>query len=418
MGSTSRFARSAALVAFAWLVLGLPTPRLTADDSQPPAKSAAKHAADKAALPSEEECREWAAHFEKAVKKGDLAGLNDLVDWDALLATATEYPNPPAELVKQRADFVTGARSASRSGNGFTGQLLQQARRGGTYKFLRCREVDGRRRAEFRLITKEHGINYHDFVLASGEDGLVRAVDCYIFLTGQMLTTALREAFLPFAQKWIKGGLEQLPAPEREFLTHFADFTALVDASRDKEHRQVLDIYERLPASMKKMKTTLALRLGSAQFLSEDEYLRAIEDYRKYYPNDASVDLVALDAFTVRKDYKRAMEGVERIDKAVGGDPYLKVLRGNLFVVQGQLDAAWKMDEAAVAEEPTLTPAYFALVAIALQKRDFAKTAELLSDLESKCNVKFKDLTTVPAYAQFVKSDEYKKWLKAHGNGE
>jgi hypothetical protein len=29
----------------------------------------------------------------------------------------------------------------------------------------------------------------------------------------------------------------------------------------------------------------------------------------------------------------------------------------------------------------------------------------------------FKDLTTVPAYSEFVKSDEYKKWMKTHGGG-
>ncbi len=75
------------------------------------------------------------------------------------------------------------------------------------------------------------------------------------------------------------------------------------------------------------------------------------------------------------------------------------------------------MAEAAAAEEPTLKSAYYFLVDLALKERNFAKTAELLSILESKCHVTFKDLTTVRAYAEFVKSPEYKGWLKSHGKG-
>jgi hypothetical protein len=418
MSSISHLARSTALIALASCALSSVTgARLTvADDGQPATKSAAGPAG-KAALPNEQKCREWAALFEKSVKKGDVAGTNELIDWDALLAKATEYPNPPAELVRQRAAFITGAKSASRSGNGFTGQVLEQVRRGGSYQLLRCRQVEGEPCAEFRMITKEGGLNYHDFVLASGKDGRVRAVDCYVFLTGQLQSDALREAFLPFAQRWANGDLEQLPAAEREFIAHFADFKALVEAFQQKKHRAVLDAYRRMPPSLKKMKTVLAIRLGAAQATNEDEYLRAIDDYRTYYPNDASVDLVALDGLAMRQAYKQAQDSVDRIDKSVGGDAYLKVLRANLFLAQGERDAARKMGEAAVAEEPTLAQAYFMLVALSLERRDFAKTAELLSALESKCHMTFKDLTTVPAYSEFVKSDEYKKWMKTHGGG-
>jgi hypothetical protein len=124
--------------------------------------------------------------------------------------------------------------------------------------------------------------------------------------------------------------------------------------------------------------------------------------------------LILLDAFMLRKSYSQAAAGIDRIDQAIGGDPYLKVYRARILQSQGKPAAASKLAEAAVAEEPTLQPAYYFLLNQALNKRDFAKTAELLAALETRCHVMFKDLTTVPAYAEFVKSPEYQTWFKSH----
>ncbi len=372
----------------------------------------AKKSSAKPAVPSDEEARQWAGLFEKAVRKGSFTATNDLIDWDALLDKATAYPDAPPGLAKQRADFIKGAKATSSSTAGFTGQVLEGVRRGGSYTFLHTRLVDGQRRAVFRMITKDGGLNYHDFVLASGDDGLVRADDCYVFLTGQMVSAAIRESFLPFARNWVKGGVGVSPA-ERDFLNNFAQFTEIVSLFHDKEHRRVLETYNELPESVRKMKTLLAIRLGSAQAISNDEYLKAIDDYRKFYPKDASIDLIALDGYAMRKNYQQALTGLDHVDKAVGGDAYLNVLRANLYLAEGKSDQAWRATEAAIAAEPTLRIAYFSLLGQSLKNHKFNRTAELLTELRSKFNMQFKDLTTVPAYAEFVKSDAYKKWIKS-----
>jgi predicted Zn-dependent protease len=173
-----------------------------------------------------------------------------------------------------------------------------------------------------------------------------------------------------------------------------------------------------MPQSLKKMKLAFTMRLGSAQAIGVDERLRAADEYRQFYPNDASIDLIALDALLLRKSYNQALAGLDRIDTAVGGDPYLKVLRARILLKQDKPEAARKMAEAGIAEEPTLKAAYYFLVDQSLKQRNFAKSAELLSQLESRCNVKFMDLTTVPAYAEFVKSQEYKAWLKSRRGGK
>jgi hypothetical protein len=351
--------------------------------------------------------------MERAVLRGDVASFNKLIDWDAFLETATAYPNPSPDLVKKRADFVAGAKSAL-SEKGVMGPALGVLKRGGTYSFLRFRDIDGHRRAQFRLITKAGGFNYSEFILASSKEGSLRATDCYMLLYGQLTSEMLRQQFLPFARESSEGFL-QIPPDERNFIAHAAEVVEMTEALLKKNYQQVLEIYQRLPEAVKKRKVVIRIRINAARGIGHDQYLRALDDYRHYYPNDASIDLMSLDAFMLRKSYNQALAALDQIEQAVGGDPYLKVYRARILRSQGKPAAASKLAEAAIAEEPTLKPAYYFLLDQALKQKDFAKSAELLSDLESKCHVKFKDLSGVPAYAEFVKSEQYKSWLKSHG---
>jgi hypothetical protein len=392
-----------------------------ADDTKTP-RTAAKQPANQASQSSEKERREgaviWAAHFVIRVRNEDLAGCNVLIDWDALFEKATAYPNLTPTEAKQRREFIVGGISSTKQV--FCKQLIETVRKGGSYKFLRYREVDGQRRALFRDLDWDGRLNYHDFVLASGDDaGIVRlrAVDCYVFYSGYSLTDALRLAFLPTTRTWNKKGFAQLAAEERAFLTHFTEFTSLEDAFHEKQDRRVLDVYQRMPDSLKKRKDVLAMRLQAAQRISNDETLRAIADFRKYYPDDVSADLIARVAFLSRKSYDQVLVGLDRIEKAVGGDAYLKALRANILRFQGKTEAAAKMAEAAMAEEPTLEQAYFVPLMLSLNKHDFAKTAEVLSAVETNCHLKLEDLTNFPEYQEFVKSPEYKAWLKSHNGG-
>jgi hypothetical protein len=414
MARIGRFLSTLAVLVAAWAVWPAFGISLAADDGKRPEPKSIAHPPAQSSLPSERDCRRWAARFETAVNQGDSSSCNELIDWNALLQKATAYPNLDAEQARLRDLFISEAKSTSRSPAGFTGQVLEAAGHGGSYKLLRCRNVDGHRRAFFRMVANDAAVNYHDFVLASSPDGLVRAVDCYIFLAGQMLSDVLRESFLPVARTMTKGGFDQLAAPERDYMTHISEVGAMAQWFREKEYRRVLDGYERLPRSLKKMKSIFIFRLRAAQSLGGQDYLRAIDDFRKEYPTDPSCDFIALDAQFLAKSYDQVLATIDHIDKAVGSDPYLKVYRANILGAQGKFSAAEKMAEGAITEEPTLKPAYFALVDLSLVERDFAKTAKMLSLIESKLGMRFKDLTTVPAYAEFVKSAEYKAWLKSH----
>jgi tetratricopeptide (TPR) repeat protein len=294
--------------------------------------------------------------------------------------------------------------------SGFAQAILASVNAGGSYHFLRTVVVDGRKRARFRMITAAGGLNYHDFILGRSKGQEVVAIDLYIFLIGEPYSQNTRRMFLPSAEKALKGGLDRLAPSDREFLTHIGEYAALAQYAREKKNREVLEMYRVLPPSLKKEKTVLLLRLTSAQSISRAEYMIAIDDFRKAYPNDALVDIVSIDGFIRRKSYVRALEALDRVDKAVGGDPYLNVLRANLRSRQGDLDGARQLAQKAITQEPTLKNAYYMLVDLSLKTKNFAETARLLDLLQTKFGIGWDSLSNSPAFAEFTKSSEYRAW--------
>ena len=71
--------------------------------------------------------------------------------------------------------------------------------------------------------------------------------------------------------------------------------------------------------------------------------------------------------------------------------------------------ASWRV---AVEQEPTFKPAYFLHIGLSLKDALDDETLAWLKRLHETLGMTFKDLTTVPDYARFVKSPQYKEWLK------
>ncbi len=289
-------------------------------------------------------------------------------------------------------DFIRGALGSLVGASDGFGPRIAEETKNGSYTFLRVQLVDGHRQALFRMITGMGALNYHGYMFDGPTAGSLRAVDCYVFLTGEPLSATLHRSFLPLVAL-DRNGVDHVPAADKDVVTYASQLSNIAKLSRDKKYAEVLDAYKHLPPAMQKSKNALALRLIAAQSVSEDQYLQAIDDFRKDFPNDAMIDLISLDGYLLRKSFDQALEALNHIDKAVGGDPYLKTMRAVVLNMQGKTDLAYRFAKEASAEEPTLPNNHFFLINLALKRRDFATTLAELQTLESKCGARFKDLT-------------------------
>jgi hypothetical protein len=374
-----------------------------------PAQSAAARRA-----PSDEQCRQFAMTLEQAVRAGDAAAYQAPIDIDAILAAATRGVEG-AE--KSKRGFAKGVKQTFHAQNDFGRRVVEAVQGGGSYRLLRVHDKGAEKLALFRMVLAGGGVNYHDMTLALGPDGKVRAADVYVFLTAEKLSETLRRSFLPLAAEESKSLLAKLTGAESDFIKNIDKFGRIPEAIAAGRYREALDIYYQLPPSLRKDKSFLLLRLQAAMHAGDQAYLAAIRDFRAYHPHDPCVDIISIDKFILGKQYREASQAIDRLDAAVGGDPYLNVIRGNLHLLQNETGPAKAFAEKTLKADDTLIDAHWLLVSAALQERAFGEVTRFLRRIDEKFDVEFFDLETVPEYAEYVKSPEYQDWLKSRPPG-
>jgi tetratricopeptide (TPR) repeat protein len=129
-----------------------------------------------------------------------------------------------------------------------------------------------------------------------------------------------------------------------------------------------------------------------------------------WFPNDPSLCLILIDQHVLRGEYAEALACVETLRKAVGGDAYLDYVSGCIYQAAKQFGQAKAADESAIAAEPTLAKPYWGLVGIALEQKDWPSVSRGLTRIEQNLPIKITNLEAMDAYAEYVKTEEYRKW--------
>ena len=74
----------------------------------------------------------------------------------------------------------------------------------------------------------------------------------------------------------------------------------------------------------------------AAQQVGGGEYEKAVLDFGRLYPGDASQALWAIDLHLAREQWDRALKSVDVLESAVGGDVFLDDMRGNVLLLAGR----------------------------------------------------------------------------------
>lgn len=353
--------------------------------------------------PTHAEAETFADKMTKAVKAADPNQVNQLIRTEDLLKRLVS----DLELsLNDRESFVRGA-TEKMAGRGF-GESIIKATREGSYKLLRIYEKEGRQRVLFRMISSD-AVNYHEYSLIRFPDGEVATEDIFIFLTGEPFSQTIRRMLIPML------GAIRLRGSDSEQLKNIEALGEIMQEFQAGRYEKGVSSINRLPGKFKEQRFVLhmymqaSLRQGEA---GERDYLAAMEKYRELYPNDASIDFISIDYYFLKKRYDEAIRAIDRIDKAIGGDPYLRVLRSGAHSEAGRFADARTDIEKAITEEPNLINAYWVRIALSLREKNHEDTLTWLKAIVERLNVEFQDLSTVPDYAEFVKSSQHAQWRK------
>jgi tetratricopeptide (TPR) repeat protein len=349
-----------------------------------------------------EEARAFAAKLETTLNACDSSLFDSSIAWEALVARGTadlEVPEPV------RTEFAGGL------ARGFTlgDEICKTISESGSYTLLNVRAVDGEPRALFRAVG-ENGLNYHDLLLDVSGDGSVRITDLFIYSLGEWVSQTARRGFLPLVAQLEHGSLARMKKGENLYLDNVPKILKIQNHYQQEEYTEALAVFRSLPDELKSNRNILMLRFAVAVQLGGEEYDKAMLDLKTAFPDDPSLDLVLLDHYFNARQFDEALRIVDRIDRGVGGDPYLDFMRANLLYAAGRKSEARAAARRAVEREPGLEDPYWTLVTISLDDKDFGETAKLLDEIETALGLAIGDLSQIPEYSEFLESDAYDAW--------
>jgi len=356
---------------------------------------------------TEEHARQFSTALTEAVASGSEAQIAALIDWRSLVKrAAVGVPLGDAEIE----DFARGmARGSGRTG--LTSALAAARTSGDDVRQLRVHEKDGGRWVTFRRIGREGGLEHLDFLLAVSEAGKPVAVDAHLLTTGELVSETVRRAMLPLMQSRSGNLLERLTKRESALVRSLDQVTRMQDAFARGDHAGALHIYRALPEDVQSAHVLSLLYLRVAAAASDEEYQRAIEHLRRHFPADPATAVAEIDYFLLRKSYDEALAAIDRVAANAAPDPYLDVLRANVLNQAARYDEARARGLAALAAEPDLLSAHWALVTSSLAKKDFEATAGYLLTIRLRFDLDL-DVEGTAIYNEFVASPYYPKYLE------
>jgi tetratricopeptide (TPR) repeat protein len=359
---------------------------------------------------SDDDYLAFAKLMEKAARAGDVAAINQVIDWDAIVTRAM---TPSAGSDEFDARFLSATKRDLVSTYGIALAITELMKQGGEFRCLRIHMVDGAKRALFRLLLpRKPSLDYFEFELARRGDGVVRATDCYTFRTGDMISEAVRRYYRWIAPAGSKSMARRtLTAQEIDVLDNDRKIRDMEAYSHAGDGRRALEIYAQLSAGIRNEKGVLLTRLEAANFLHGKAYDEAMQAIRSALPGDRCLDFVLVDYYVAHQRYDDLQAAIDRLDRRLGGDPQQEARRALGYMLQKKYQLAREHAKTAIASEQTLLLPYCVLLQSALEEKSFDEVRRLLTVMEEKSLTEFPDLATVPAYAEFVKSPEYQTWL-------
>jgi hypothetical protein len=353
---------------------------------------------------TDQEVADYAAAVEKAATTSDATGLTGLVDWPALLEKATaDYK----ATEKSRKVFIDAVIKSIDTNQALAKSIINNAAKGGSFRFLRARMKEGQKTALFRLGQAGGGISYFEFLLARRPDGSVKATNLYSFFDGELMSQTFRRLYLLAVASEIK-----TDGAGQEFAENGPKIKQMGDLALAGQQREALAILDSLPKSIQNEKSFLLARVKFTQRLDDTLYLEAMQRYQSKFPNDPSVDLISIDGLLSHRKFDEALAALERLDKSVGGDPFLDISRAGILLQADRLEKGREAAKRVVKAMPEIIEGYWMLIEAELALKDYPGVLAALENIDQHFQIKFNDISAVPSYAGFAKSPQYELWKK------
>lgn len=302
---------------------------------------------------TKQEALDFAKKLEISIGKRQAQFLDDAMDINLLLKRA-DLPSG-----KNAAAFRSGLVSGMKMGTSIVNGISDQ----GEYVFIKEYEKNDTPHLIFRVYDAGR-LNYHDIELVRS-DGLCKVADMYIYITGEKLSETLHNFYLQLAEE-IKNS--QNDDSSSMWLDKITEIRSLFE---EKKYEKANELFRDIPEKVRSGKLFQVLHISVCSNLSQEEYVAAIDEYRKLFPDEPNTALLLIDGYILHKEYNKALDAVNELDSTINKDPFLDFYRYLCYNLLQEKDKSKESIERLVRNEPDFRKGVIELIATYLADHDY-----------------------------------------------
>ncbi|TVZ55108.1 hypothetical protein OD91_0350 [Lutibacter sp. Hel_I_33_5] len=343
--------------------------------------------------------------LEKALDSDDIFGINKLYDERALANRFLQKSSKKRILQFNSGYFKSFSRQFS-----FGEMIISEKSNGAYYDFINVYlDENNNYHLIFRLYN--NGINYHDHLIKV-VNGKPKIIDTYIYLSGEFLSDSYKRMYKRMLNKVI---FDNKNLDEITFIKDLEKLKEVRSLILKQNFKKALNKYNSISNASKKLKSFKIININASSNISEKLYIESIEDYKKSFPKDKSLPLISIDGYIINKQFNKAFQNIDILDRYVKGDKLLNFIRGNTFIYQKKIKEALEMFTTVNKDFPKFIDAYESKLMIYLEQHNHEKAIEILDVLNNDFKTNKEDITLNIAnnYPNFIKSKAYENWYKS-----
>jgi len=294
---------------------------------------------------SSEEVRAAAQRIEAATNSGDAGALNRFIDLDSLIGIMQQK----SQALKDPG-FRSGFSQPFKNSFANYGQRIVASVQRGNYRMIREYEAGGVKHLVFRMFGSG-GLNYHDYTLIRVKDS-IKASDVFVYTTDEAVSSTLAKLV-----DMMNNSAEHLPE-------EVGILMKLNQQNAARNYTGVKEQYEKLSDKYKQNKAIQLIYITACHQLDPQLYERAIEHFANSFPDAPSAYLMMIDLYYGRKEYEKGLAAIDKLDKLIGDDKMLDLLRGNFYKLSGKRAESIACYEKVYRYDPTLSMNVHSLVGV------------------------------------------------------
>ncbi|MDP1590683.1 MAG: hypothetical protein Q8M07_23215 [Prosthecobacter sp.] len=291
---------------------------------------------------------------------------------------------------------------------------------GSEIKALRVHERGGFPAVLLRLMPEDGGVNYVD-IIARPHGGGFRALDMFTYMyashlsdeTRNLMATMLPDSGAGKLAAWLGAA-----SFDNEMIDRLKKGSELMQSG---DFAGVLRLCDSLPEKHRAHRMFFMLRMQALMALNGTEdgkhdaaYREALRSAPDILGKDSTTDLLLIDLHFLDNNLAEAEASILRVQKVIGGDPYLKVLHANTRRMMKDYEGALKLANEAQQEEPDLYDAVDARLTIRVEQKNFPALVEELRSFKRASGVVLdrKSFAEDEQFKEFLVSPEFAAWEK------